>query len=156
MEFNEIKDLMDEFNSSNTREMEISTEGFHIHLSKNETSFQPEAPTVNAPVAPVQAASVPQQQAPVDDQKVEEKGEEKGTPISAPMVGTVYLKPEPQKPSYVSVGQKISKGDVVCIIEAMKMMTEIKSEVSGTISEVLVDNEELVEFDQPLFRVEEA
>lgn len=152
MEFNEIKDLMDEFNSSSTREMEISTEGFHIHLSKNETSFQPAAPVVSAPAAPVQTASVPQKQAPAEEEKVEEKG----TPINAPMVGTVYLKPEPEKPSYVSVGQKVSKGDVVCIIEAMKMMTEIKSEVAGTISEILVENEELVEFDQPLFLVEEG
>ena len=66
------------------------------------------------------------------------------------------MKPEPQKPAYVAVGQKVKKGDVICIIEAMKMMTEIKSEVSGTISEVLVENEELVEFDQPLLRVQEA
>ncbi|GKS81864.1 acetyl-CoA carboxylase, biotin carboxyl carrier protein [Ligilactobacillus pabuli] len=152
MEFNEIKKLMDEFNSSNTREMEITTEGFHIHLSKNENSFQAEAqiPT------PTAAAAVPTNVAekqPVETKPVEV---EEGTVIKAPMVGTVYLKPEPQKPAYVAVGQKVKKGDVICIIEAMKMMTEIKSEVSGTISEVLVENEELVEFDQPLLRVQEA
>ena len=152
MEFNEIKNLMDEFNSSNTREMEITTEGFHIHLSKNENSFQVEAQTKAPAAAPVTPAKVAETQ-PTEPKPVVA---EAGTVVKAPMVGTVYLKPEPQKPAYVAVGQKVKKGDVICIIEAMKMMTEIKSEVSGTISEVLVENEELVEFDQPLLRVQEA
>lgn len=152
MEFNEIKKLMDEFNSSNTREMEITTEGFHIHLSKNENSFQAEA-QIPTPTAAAAAPTNVAEKQPVETKPVEV---EEGTVIKAPMVGTVYLKPEPQKPAYVAVGQKVKKGDVICIIEAMKMMTEIKSEVSGTISEVLVENEELVEFDQPLLRVQEA
>ncbi len=146
---------MDEFNASNTREMEISTEGFHIHLSKNENSFQSKAAPAQTTTAPTQMVEQPQHQVAENVEKPEAK-EQHGTTIKAPMVGTVYLKPEPEKPSYVSVGQKVAKGDVVCIIEAMKMMTEIKSEVSGTISEILVDTEDLVEFDQPLFRVEEA
>lgn len=154
MKFKEIKGLMDEFNSSSTREMEISSEGFHIHLSKNETSFQSEVPQTTAPAAavPVEKTSTP---APVAPEVPLEKQEE-GTVVKSPMVGTVYLKPEPQKPAYVTVGQKVAKGDVICIIEAMKMMTEIKSEVTGIISDVLVENEELVEFDQPLIRVKEA
>ncbi|GBG94575.1 acetyl-CoA carboxylase, biotin carboxyl carrier protein [Ligilactobacillus salitolerans] len=151
MEFKEIKDLMNEFNSSNTREMEISTEGFHIHLSKNENSFQNDnAAGVTSAAAPTivqHAQPLPEEEAPVEKKQ--------GTVITAPMVGTIYLKPDPDKASYVTVGQKIAEGDVICIIEAMKMMTEIKSEVAGTISEVLVANEELVEYDQPLFRVEE-
>ena len=72
------------------------------------------------------------------------------------MVGSIYLQPAPDKEAYVSVGTKVHKGDVVCIIEAMKMMTEIKSEVDGIITKVLVTNEELVEFDQPLFEVQEG
>ena len=76
--------------------------------------------------------------------------------IRAPMVGTIYLKPEPDKDPYVTEGMRVHKGDIVCIIEAMKMMTEIKSDLDGVISEVLVENEDLVEFDQPLFKVTEG
>ena len=76
--------------------------------------------------------------------------------IKSPMVGTVYLQPEPEKAAYVSIGSHVHKGDVVCIIEAMKMMTEIKSEYTGEVVEVLVDNEDLVEFDQPFFKIKEG
>ena len=72
------------------------------------------------------------------------------------MVGTIYLKPEPDKDPYVTEGMRVHKGDIVCIIEAMKMMTEIKSDLDGVISEVLVENEDLVEFDQSLFKVTEG
>lgn len=148
MDFNEIKKLMDEFNDSPTRELEITTGDFHIHLSKNETLFQPQpvAPSVEASATQVATAPLP------------EGSEEKmtGQIIKAPMVGSIYLQPQPDKPAYVSVGSKVKKGDIVCIIEAMKMMTEIKSDFDGTISEILVDNEELVEFDQPLFCVVEG
>ncbi len=148
MDFNEIKKLMDEFNDSPTRELEITTGDFHIHLSKNETLFQPQpvVPSVEASATQVATAPLP------------EASEEKmaGQIIKAPMVGSIYLQPQPDKPAYVSVGSKVKKGDIVCIIEAMKMMTEIKSEFDGTISEILVDNEELVEFDQPLFCVVEG
>ncbi len=151
MEFKEIKDLMNEFNSSNTREMEISSGDFHIHLSKNETSFQAAAPAP-ATVAD-QPASAPQK--PADVKEPSENEAEEGNLIKAPMVGSIYLQPAPEKDPYISVGQKIKKGDIVCVVEAMKMMTEIKSDFSGKVSEILVDNEELVEFDQPLFRIEE-
>lgn len=69
------------------------------------------------------------------------------------MVGSVYLQPKPDQDPYVTVGSRVHKGDVVCIIEAMKMMTEIKSDQDGIVTEVLVENEDLVEFDQPLFKV---
>ena len=86
--------------------------------------------------------------------KASEKDDVKA--IKAPMVGTIYLKPEPDKDPYVTEGMRVHKGDIVCIIEAMKMMTEIKSDLDGVISEVLVENEDLVEFDQPLFKVTEG
>ena len=69
------------------------------------------------------------------------------------MVGVFYAAPSPEKPAYVSVGDKVSKGDIVCIIEAMKIMNEITAEESGTVSEILVNNGDVVEFDQPLFRI---
>ena len=76
--------------------------------------------------------------------------------IKAPLVGTVYLQAKPEQPPYVKVGSQVHKGDVVCIIEAMKMMTEVKSDQDGIISAVKVKNGELVEVDQPLFEVTEG
>ena len=72
----------------------------------------------------------------------------------SPIIGTLYRKPSPDKPMFVEVGSKISAGDTVCIIEAMKLFNEIESEVSGTIVKVLVDDSTPVEFDQPLFLVD--
>ena len=140
---------MAEFNESPMRELEIETDGFHIHLSKNENTFKPQVVTTSSRPAP---------QAETPSPKVEEASEQDqaASYIKAPMVGSIYLQPAPDKEAYVSVGTKVHKGDVVCIIEAMKMMTEIKSEVDGIITKVLVTNEELVEFDQPLFEVQEG
>jgi acetyl-CoA carboxylase biotin carboxyl carrier protein len=77
-----------------------------------------------------------------------------GIIIKAPMIGTFFRSADPDKEPFVKVGQKIIKGDVLCIIEAMKLFNEIQSEVSGTITKVLVDNSQAVEYDQPLFIVE--
>ena len=76
--------------------------------------------------------------------------------IKAPLVGTVYLQAKPKQPPYVTVGQHIHKGDIVCVVEAMKMMTEIKSDVDGVVTSIDVDNGELVECDQSLFTITEA
>lgn len=151
MDFKEIKELMAEFNSSPMRELEIETEGFHIHLSKNETSFQ--APQVLAAAPEAEVATDVKSEVTTEETPKESTA---ATYIKSPMVGSIYLQPEPTKPAYVSVGDKVHKGDVVCIIEAMKMMTEIKSDVDGIIKKVLVANEELVEFDQPLFEIQEG
>ena len=99
------------------------------------------APTAQAPAAPAPAAAAP---APASN-LVE---------IKSPMVGTFYKSPEPGAEAYVKVGSRVSPGQVVCIIEAMKIMNEIESEVSGVVKEVLLDNSQPVEFGQPLFRVD--
>lgn len=150
MDFKEIKELMAEFNSSPMRELEIETEGFHIHLSKNENTFKPlpAATNTKAGRTPVPANNA------TDDTKQETIPDE--TYITAPMVGSIYLQPEPDKPAYVEIGSRVHKGDVVCIIEAMKMMTEIKADVDGVVTKVLVANEELVEFGQQLFEIQEG
>ncbi|MDU5203642.1 MAG: biotin/lipoyl-containing protein, partial [Lacticaseibacillus rhamnosus] len=80
---------------------------------------------------------------------------DEGTAVKAPLVGIVYLAPKPGADPYFQVGDHVKKGDVVCIIESMKMMNEIKSTVSGTVKAVKVDNESLVEYDQPLLIVQE-
>ena len=149
MDFNDVKKLMKDFNNSPTRELEITTDGFHIHLSKNEAPFISQDNKNYADSPAIEAS---------DESIVSSKNDDldDASLIKSPMVGTVYLQPEPEKAAYVSVGSHVHKGDVVCIIEAMKMMTEIKSEYTGEVVEILVDNEDLVEFDQPLFKIKEG
>lgn len=141
MDFDQINQIIDKFNQSSIRDLEINDDNFHLHLSKNEKvidNHQVENLSPKVTTTEIQ----PQPSGTIQ--------------IKSPMVGTVYLQPEPEKEEYVKVGQKVKAGDVVCIVEAMKMMTEIKSDVSGEITKVLVTNEEMVEFDQPLFEVKEG
>lgn len=144
MDFNDIEKLMDDFKKSEMRELEITTDGFHIHLSKNETPFLPVREKAEQPAITAVEENVP---------PVTKDTKDEGEFIKSPMVGSVYLQPKPDQDPYVTVGSRVHKGDVVCIIEAMKMMTEIKSDQDGIVTEVLVENEDLVEFDQPLFKV---
>lgn len=144
MDFNDIEKLMDDFKKSEMRELEITTDGFHIHLSKNETPFLPVREKAEQPAITAVEENVP---------PVTKDTKNEGEFIKSPMVGSVYLQPKPDQDPYVTVGSRVHKGDVVCIIEAMKMMTEIKSDQDGIVTEVLVENEDLVEFDQPLFKV---
>ena len=113
----------------------------------------PEVVSVAAPtVAPVAASvSVPAQAAP---QKDPAKEGAKGKPVTSPMVGTFYSAPSPEAEPFVEVGKTISEGDVVCIIEAMKLMNEIKSDVAGKITQICVKNGDPIEFGQVLMYVE--
>ena len=106
--------------------------------------LQAAAPVAAAPVAVETAAPV----APSSDD------DSKYITVKSPIIGTMYRKPSPDKPMFVEVGQTIAEGDVLCIIEAMKLFNEIESEVSGKIVKVLVDDSSPVEFDQPLFLVD--
>ena len=111
----------------------------------------PVAPVVSAPV---QAAPAAQAQAPSAPAQAASETAKKGTPITSPMVGTFYKSPSPDADAFVSVGQSIKTGDVVCIVEAMKMMNEIKSEISGKVVEICVEDGQPVEFGQVLMYVE--
>ncbi len=104
----------------------------------------PAAPAAPAPQAP--AAETPAAPAADDDSKY--------ITVKSPIIGTFYRKPAPDKPMFVEVGKQIAEGDVLCVIEAMKLFNEIESEVSGTIVKILVDDSSPVEFDQPLFLVD--
>lgn len=84
---------------------------------------------------------------------IEEVKKEEGYIVKSPMVGTFYAKPDPNSKPYVELGQKVKKGDVLCIVEAMKLMNEIESEFSGEIAEILVKDGEVVEYGKPLFRI---
>lgn len=124
------------FDQSSMRELRINDGDFHLYLSKNQTG------TGKDQQMPTQAVEEPAQ---------EGKTAQGDAQIKAPLVGTVYLQAKPQQPPYVHVGSQVKEGDVVCVIEAMKMMTEIRAKVSGTVKAVNVENGELVEVDQPLF-----
>lgn len=149
MELAEIKELIADFEGGSIRELKIDDGDFHLALSKNEnqpvtmpTAPTAMVPTTSAPVmAPVAEAIAPA----VDTANIDY--------VKAPLVGSVYLQASEGGAPFVEVGQHVEKGQTVAIIEAMKMMTEIKAAISGKVTEILVSNEEIVEFDKPLFKV---
>ncbi|CAH0417062.1 acetyl-CoA carboxylase biotin carboxyl carrier protein [Periweissella fabaria] len=150
MELADIKTLIADFEAGSIRELNIEDGAFHLALSKNEnatlvTSTASVAPTTMAAPAPITSAPV----AVAPQPEVAENAEF----IKAPLVGSVYLQPSEGVASFVEIGSQVEKGQTVAIIEAMKMMTEIKAPFSGKITDVLVKNEEIVEFDKPLFKV---
>jgi len=129
---------------------EISLEDSEQAITIRKDVIVASAPTVAAPVA----APAVQAAAPVPAAAKTETPAKKGTPITSPMVGTFYKSPSPDSEPFVSVGSTVNTGDVVCIVEAMKMMNEIESEVSGKIVEICVEDGQPVEFGQVLMYVE--
>ncbi|MBO0443993.1 acetyl-CoA carboxylase biotin carboxyl carrier protein [Vagococcus fluvialis] len=152
MNFAEIKELLELFEAGSIRELDLNQGDLSLYLNKNEDSrpvVQESAPQMIA--APTQIASVEAAQAPVVESKHAVEAE--GTAVKSPIVGVVYTSSEPSAPSFVSVGDKVAVGDTLCIVEAMKIMNEIKSDVAGIVTEILIENEDVVEFGQALFRI---
>ena len=147
MDLKEIKELIALMKKNELSVFKMEKEGFKITLKKG-SDFEPvfTPVTTAAPVAHVSAAPA----APAAD-KPAEAGNFKE--INSPMVGTFYASPAPDAAPFAAVGQTVTAESVVCIIEAMKVMNEIKAEISGTIVEVLAENGKPVQFGQPLFRV---
>lgn len=138
----EIKELISLLENSTLSVLEVQNGENKVRLEKPAASVAVAAPVATAvPAAPAQAPEVAT--APVEE----------GKTISAPIVGVFYAAPSPDSEPYVSVGKRVKKGDVVCIIEAMKCMNEIQAEEDGEITAVLATNGELVEFGQPLFSI---
>ena len=150
MNISEIKDLLAQFDASTLREFSYKNNGEELNLSKNQTSSvtaAPVAPTVEvvapapqAPVAPVEEASAPAQAA-------------EGEVVESPLVGVAYLSPSPEKPAFVSVGDTVKKGQTLLIVEAMKVMNEVPAPKDGVITEILVANEEVVDYGKGLVRI---
>lgn len=150
MNIKEIKEMINLMNENGLVELEIEKDGTRIRLKK--TGAGTEISSGGTVVIEKTRLS------PVETKEgvfeASEKLSSKTVEIKAPMVGTFYRAPSPESPPYVEVGQIIESGQVICIIEAMKLMNEIKSEVKGKILEILVENTEPVEFGQSMFLIE--
>ncbi|MCK9432022.1 MAG: acetyl-CoA carboxylase biotin carboxyl carrier protein [Candidatus Omnitrophica bacterium] len=146
----EIKEMINLMNENDLAELEVEKEGMRIRLKKTAAGIEGfPSPAVYQGAGAVIPES--KAQAPAEP---ENKSSAKTVEIKSPMVGTFYRAPSPEAPPYVEVGQVIEPGQVICIIEAMKLMNEIKSEIKGKILEILVDNAEPVEFGQSLFLID--
>jgi acetyl-CoA carboxylase biotin carboxyl carrier protein len=161
MKTSEIRDLIDFISTTGLNEVNIETKELKLHVKREPDQKVFKSTPVMAPtVAAAPAATAPVAQAavaPVSAPRVEAAPVATGKntiDIKSPMIGTFYRSANPESPSFVSVGDKVSKGQTVCIIEAMKLFNEIESEVSGTIVKVMVENSSPVEYDQVLFVVE--
>lgn len=142
-----ISEIIRIFKESDIAKLELSTKDFKIKLSKF-GEFQA-VPTISLNNLQPAQATQPLQEAP----KVEVKEEKNIHIVKSPIVGTFYRAPAPGAKPFVEVGSKVKKGDVLCIIEAMKIMNEIKSDVNGVVEEILVENGQPVEYGQPLFKI---
>ena len=150
MNIKEIKEMVNLMNDNGLVELEIEKEGMRIRLKKTTSQIE----GFNTPVVTEREALPKSAATTKAHTEIAENPPSKTIEIKAPMVGTFYRAPSPEAPPYVEVGQTIEAGQVICIIEAMKLMNEIKSEIKGKLVEILVDNAEPVEFGQPMFLIE--
>ncbi|OUM95120.1 MAG: acetyl-CoA carboxylase, biotin carboxyl carrier protein [Firmicutes bacterium ZCTH02-B6] len=148
MNLESIKELIELISKSAIDEFELEAEGFKVAMRKLSAAVRPAPVTVQAEPAPAPAAPAPaaESKAPAKDDRFVQ--------ITAPMVGTFYRAPAPDAEPYVKVGDIVEVGQTLCIIEAMKLMNEIESEVRGRVTEILVENAQPVEYGQPLFVLE--
>ena len=161
MDFKQIQELIKLINKSNIGEVSIEEKGFKLTIKQKEEAAQtviaspqpyPQSFQPPVPIAPQAPAASP---APASDKaKTTDSATDNLITIKSPMIGTFYRSASPGKPSFVEVGDEITTGKVVCIIEAMKLFNEIESEVKGRIVKVLADDASPVEYDQPLFLVD--
>ncbi|MBD3410916.1 MAG: acetyl-CoA carboxylase biotin carboxyl carrier protein [Ignavibacteriales bacterium] len=152
MDLTQIRKLIKMVDESSIAEFVIEEEQTKIKIRKPGANQSAQA---FVPPPPVALPSAPQG-APAEAPKAEEPAEEKGHVVGAPMVGTFYAAPAPDADPFVKVGDRVAVGQTLCIVEAMKLMNEIESDVNGVIKKVLVENAKPVEYGQPLFLVDPA
>jgi acetyl-CoA carboxylase biotin carboxyl carrier protein len=153
MNTKEIKEILSLMKEHDLSEIEIEKEGMKLVVRKNGSGqfFMQQPQFTSVPAMQQNSAA---SSAPANDAAQVSSGKSAGaTEVRSPMVGTFYSSPGPDQPQYVTVGQTVSEGDVLCIIEAMKLMNEIKAEISGVVEKILVKNGDPIEFDQPLFYI---
>ena len=153
MKYEELRDLITHIDESSLAYVDVETESHHVIISKEVPQMRmsqedsQQAQTITEPSVENEVRTV---EIPKENVEIEVKGEV----IEAPMVGVVYLQATPDADPYVKVGDNVEQGDVLCIVEAMKLMNEIQAPFSGIITQVFVQNEEVVEYGQPLLRME--
>ena len=167
MDFNGIKELIETVNSSDIAYFEYETNDGHIKMDKSLTRNLTEASSnskeiiikdekeTKASVTSNEDKNISQTQSINKEENKPLEKDENLYIVKSPMVGTFYSSPSPDKDAFVRVGDKVNASSILCIIEAMKLMNEIESEVNGTIKEILVKDGEMVEYGQPLFKIKE-
>ena len=163
MEIKEIQNLIKFVAKSGAHEVKLETDDFKITIKTNADvpSGETQTRVQSVPNVVVQAPQVPvtlsESNTPTTPKSKSSKAEaDNYITIRSPMIGTFYRKPSPDKEVFIEVGDIIKEGDILCVVEAMKLFNEIESEISGKIVKILVDDSSPVEFDQPLFLVEPA
>lgn len=158
----EIKELLSAFDTSKATILEIKSadgEKLTIAQKNDENNIIMSAPAASVPAPMAMPVPVPQctetkqSSSPFIQPEDNIQSDDGSKPITSPMVGVFYAAPSPDKEPYVTVGSKVKKGDVLCLIEAMKLMNEVTAEQSGEIVKICVDNEQVVEYGQPLFMI---
>ena len=150
MDIRKVKKLIELLEESNINELEITEGEESVRISRGGPIAYAAAPVAMAPAvaAPAAVAAAPAAAAPTAA-----ADELSGHIVRSPMVGSYYSSPAPGSPTFVKVGQTVAPGDVLCIIEAMKMMNQIEADKAGTIGAILLEDGEPVEFDQPMFTI---
>ena len=160
MNLKELKELIEMLKNTDISEVEIERSGVKVRIRKGgDVTFHPSMPRMEYPPAAIVAPSVMEAARPAAEQAAAPApvaAPANQVKVTSPIVGTFYRSSSPDKPSYVEVGDTVKKGQVLCIIEAMKLMNEIESEVSGKVVQALVENGQPVEYGQALFMIEPA
>lgn len=152
MDLKDIKAIIDLMKKNSISEFELERQDFKIKLKRNSNGNPQAAPTEDATL-PAYSPQQPIGSVPLLPTAVPVQASSGELEIKSPMVGTFYRAPSPESGNYVEIGSEVNPEAVVCIIEAMKVMNEIKAEVRGVVTQVLVDNAKPVEFGQPLFKI---
>ncbi len=156
MNLKELKELIEMLKNTDISEIEIERSGTKVRLRKGgDVTFHPTMPRMEYPPAAIVAPSQTEQERPAAGPAPAEVSTNQ-IKVTSPIVGTFYRASSPDKPPYVEIGDVVKKGQVLCIIEAMKLMNEIESEAAGKIVQVLVENGQPVEYGQSLFVIEPA
>ncbi len=160
MDIRKVKKLIELLEESDIDEIEIKEDAESVRISRNgaaagfaQSGYHVPQPTAQPAPQPAAAAPTGPGAAPTPAAEAPQVAEETGHQVVSPMVGTFYRSPSPSSAAFVEVGKSVNEGDVLCIVEAMKMMNQIESDKSGTIAAIHVENGEPVEYDQPLVTI---
>jgi len=157
VEFKDIKSIVDLMKKNSISDFELEKEDFKIKLHRTDGNKTDNVQIQNyLPPGTLQPAPIPVSEQPATETPKTKSTVTKDPEIKSPMIGTFYRAPSPESDDYVQVGDHVNADSVVCIVEAMKVMNEIKAEISGVITEIVAENASAVEYGQPLFRVRPA